>query len=141
MRDCRESAKLTRPRQGQGRRHVPEHHGNATGNDVRYPFRAALVRHGLEINTRPQRFDSLAVEEGGNICTATLVRGGVSVFSPQGELVEFHEADEVYCTNICFGGADMRTAFITLSGTGRLIAVDWPRSGLALHDPRTARKG
>lgn len=88
-----------------------------------------------------QRFDSLAVEAGGNICVATLVRGGISVFSPEGQLVEFHEADEAYCTNICFGGTDMRTAFITLSGTGRLIAVDWPRPGLALHDPRTARKG
>jgi gluconolactonase len=86
-----------------------------------------------------QRFDSLAVEAGGNICVATLVRGGISVFSPHGDLVEFHEADEVYCTNICFGGADMRTAFITLSGTGRLIAVEWPRPGLALNDPRTAR--
>lgn len=59
--------------------------------------------------------------------------------SGEAALVEFHEADEVYCTNICFGGADMRTAFITLSGTGRLIAVDWPRPGLALNDSRTAR--
>jgi integrase len=66
-------------------------------------------------------------------------RGGISVFSPGGDLVEFHEAPEVYCTNICFGGDEMRTAFITLSGTGRLIAVDWPRAGLPLHDPLTAR--
>ena len=87
-----------------------------------------------------QRFDSLAVEESGNICVATLVRGGISVFSPAGDLLEFHGADEVYCTNICFGGADMRTAFITLSGTGRLMAVDWPRAGLTLNDPRTARR-
>jgi gluconolactonase len=86
-----------------------------------------------------QRFDSLAVEAAGNVCVATLVRGGISVFSEAGDLVEFHEAPEVYCTNICFGGAGMRTAFITLSGTGRLIAVDWPRAGLPLHDPLTAR--
>jgi gluconolactonase len=87
-----------------------------------------------------QRFDSLAVEEGGNICVATLVRGGVSVFAPSGALVEFHEAPEIYCTNICFGGDAMQTAYLTLSGTGRLIAVDWPRPGLALHDRLTARK-
>jgi gluconolactonase len=93
--------------------------------------------HGL---SGYQRFDSLAVEEGGNICVATLVRGGVSVFAPSGALVEFHEAPEIYCTNICFGGEEMRTAFITLSGTGRLIAADWPRPGLALHDRLTARK-
>jgi gluconolactonase len=86
-----------------------------------------------------QRFDSLAVEAGGNICVATLVRGGVSVLSPDGGLVEFHEGPEVYCTNICFGGKDMRTAFLTLSGSGRLMAVDWPRPGLPLHDRLTAR--
>jgi gluconolactonase len=86
-----------------------------------------------------QRFDSMAVEANGDICVATLVRGGISVFSPSGELAEFHQAPEAYCTNICFGGERMRTAFITLSGAGRLIAVDWPRPGLALNDKLTAR--
>lgn len=80
-----------------------------------------------------QRFDSLAVEENGNVCVATLVRGGISVFSPSGELLEFHEAPEGYCTNLCFGGADRRTAFITLSGHGELFATRWPRTGLALQ--------
>lgn len=89
---------------------------------------------GRLVNGLPgfQRFDSLAVEESGNICVATLVRGGISVFAPTGELVEFHEAPEGYCTNICFGGADLRTAFITLSGHGQLFAARWPRAGLAL---------
>lgn len=84
-----------------------------------------------------QRFDSLAVEESGNICVASLVHGGISVFSPDGERLEFHEAPEGYCTNICFGGPDMRTAFITLSGYGRLVAVDWPRPGLRLVHQRS----
>ncbi len=26
-------------------------------------------------------------------------------------------------TNICFGGDDLRTAYITLSGTGRLVST------------------
>lgn len=80
-----------------------------------------------------QRFDSMAVEANGNICVATLVRGGVSVFSPEGEHLEFHEAPEGYCTNIAFGGLERRTAFITLSGYGRLVAVDWEREGLKLR--------
>ena len=83
-----------------------------------------------------QRFDSLAVEEGGNICVATLVRGGISVFSPGGELVEFHAAPEGYCTNICFGGRDMRTAYITLSGYGQLFEARWSRPGLDLSARR-----
>ncbi|MEO5587555.1 MAG: SMP-30/gluconolactonase/LRE family protein, partial [Novosphingobium sp.] len=79
-----------------------------------------------------QRFDSLAVEAGGNICVASLVAGGISVFAPEGGLIEFWEAPEPYSTNIAFGGADMRTAYITLSGYGQLVAVDWPRPGLQL---------
>ncbi|HWM65556.1 MAG TPA: hypothetical protein VNO35_03155 [Steroidobacteraceae bacterium] len=44
-------------------------------------------------------------------------------------------------TNICFGGSNLRTAYITLSSTGRLLATEWPNSGLKLHwsdtiDPR-----
>lgn len=79
-----------------------------------------------------QRFDSMAIEENGNICVATLVRGGISVFSPTGEWLEFHEAPEGYCTNICFGLQDRHTAYITLSGYGQLLEVRWPRPGLAL---------
>lgn len=79
------------------------------------------------------RFDSLAVEENGNICVATLASGGITVFSPEGEALEYHQASDKYCTNICFGGPDRRTALITLSGSGTLVAADWPRPGLALN--------
>ena len=83
-----------------------------------------------------QRYDSLALEENGNICVATLVEGGISVFAPDGELLEFWEAPELYCTNIAFGGPDMRTAWITLSGYGQLLEVEWPRPGLKLPHQR-----
>ena len=90
-------------------------------------------------STGYQRFDSLSVEAGGNICVASLVAGGISVFGPDGGRIEFYEAPEPYCTNIAFGGPGLRTAFITLSGYGQLIAADWPRPGLALNDALTAR--
>lgn len=80
-----------------------------------------------------QRFDSMAVEENGNVCVATLIRGGISVISPAGEWLEFHEAPEHYCTNLAFGGANMRKAYVTLSNYGTLLEVDWPRPGLRLH--------
>lgn len=83
-----------------------------------------------------QRFDSMALEAGGNICVATLVTGGITVFSPQGEKLEYWQGPEPYCTNICFGGPDMKTAWITVSGHGLLIAVDWPRAGLPLLHQR-----
>ena len=80
-----------------------------------------------------QRFDSMAVEENGNVCVATLIRGGVSVISPGGEWLEFHEASELYCTNLAFGGAGMRKAYVTLSTSGTLLEADWPRPGLRLN--------
>jgi gluconolactonase len=82
-----------------------------------------------------QLFDSLAVEEGGNVCVATLVNGGISVISPGGDVEHLAADGELFdplVTNICFGGADRTTAWITLSGTGRLVRCDWPRPGLRL---------
>ena len=79
------------------------------------------------------RLDSLAVEACGNICVATLARGGVTVYSPQGGVVEFVPMPDLMCTNICFGGKDLRTAFMTLSLGGTLVAMEWPRPGLALN--------
>jgi gluconolactonase len=38
----------------------------------------------------------------------------------------------MFTTNICFGGEDMTTAFVTLSGTGKLVSFRWPRLGLRL---------
>ena len=77
-------------------------------------------------------FDSLGVEEGGNICVATIGESGISVISPAGELVEFVATTDPFTTNICWGGDDLRTAYITLSGTGQLIAMPWARPGLKL---------
>ena len=79
-------------------------------------------------------FDSLAVEESGNVCVATIGPGGVTVIDPDtGEVEHVAVGDDPLTTNICFGGADMRTAYITLSTTGRLISCQWPRPGLRLN--------
>jgi gluconolactonase len=80
-----------------------------------------------------QRFDSLAVQADGRICVATLINGGITVISPDGRHVEHRAMPDPMTTNICFGGPDMKTAYITLSWTGRLVAVDWPDPGLVLR--------
>jgi gluconolactonase len=54
------------------------------------------------------------------------------VISPTGELVEFVPTPDPFTTNICWGGDDLKTAYITLSGTGQLIAMPWARAGLRL---------
>lgn len=79
-----------------------------------------------------QLFDSLAVEENGRICVATIVNGGITSFDPDGSY-EHYAVPDAITTNICFGGADMRDAYITASGTGRLYKARWPRPGLKLN--------
>lgn len=80
-----------------------------------------------------QRFDSLAVQAQGHVCVATLVTGAISVIAPSGELVRQQVFPDIYVTNICFGGPGLRTAFLTLSATGRLVSIPWPEPGLRLH--------
>lgn len=79
-----------------------------------------------------QFFDSLGVEEGGRVCVATLLNGGITVIAPGGETEQVPMPD-LFPTNICFGGKDRRDAYVTLSGTGRLGKIRWPRPGLALN--------
>ena len=83
-----------------------------------------------------QLLDSLAVDSAGNVCVATLISGGITVISPEGASVEFIPTGDPLTTNICFGGPDLKTAYITLTGAGKLVAMDWPRPGLKLHYTR-----
>jgi gluconolactonase len=78
-----------------------------------------------------QLLDSLAVEAGGKICVATIINGGITIIDPDGSVEHVPVADAV-TTNICFGGADMRDAWITAGSTGRLYKARWPRPGLKL---------
>ena len=80
-----------------------------------------------------QLLDSLAVDGEGNICVATIVNGGITVISPQGEVLQHIAVDDRITTNICFGGPDYQTAYITASSTGRLLAMKWPYKGLKLN--------
>jgi gluconolactonase len=78
-----------------------------------------------------QLLDSLAVDAAGNVCVATLISGGVTVFGLDGSTT-FYPVPDFATTNICFGGSDMRGAWITASSTGRLFKARWPQAGLAL---------
>ena len=42
-------------------------------------------------------------------------------------------------TNLCFGGDDMCTAYVTLSATGQLVKLRWPRPGLNLNFQELAK--
>ena len=77
-------------------------------------------------------FDSLAVDAEGYIVVAA-IGAGLCVVAPDGSDVSFVPMPDTMTTNVCFGGPDRRTAYVTLSGSGRLIATEWPRPGLELE--------
>jgi len=55
------------------------------------------------------------------------------VVSPDGEIVDFLATGDLLTTNICFGGRDLTTAYVTASGFGKLLRTEWPRPGAPLH--------
>ena len=79
-----------------------------------------------------QLLDSLAVDGEGWVCVATIVNGGITAISPDGSKIEFYSTGDMITTNICFGGDDLRTAYVTCSSSGRLVSFPWPRPGLRL---------
>jgi gluconolactonase len=112
------------------------HTGHLRGWDVTAPGEvggAGLVGpKGADLVGAPAggaMFDSLAVDGEGWICVATLgFAPGITAFSPDGSQAEHTPLADPLTTNICFG-PDGRTVYATLSGTGQLVAFDWPRPG------------
>jgi gluconolactonase len=117
------------------------HTGRLWGWDVDGPGQVSgsglLAPKGAELVGDPGGgvlFDSLAVDGEGWVCVATLgATPGISAFRPDGGESEFFPTADPLTTNICFGGPDGRTAFVTLSGTGQLVAFEWPRAGGVLN--------
>ncbi len=113
-------------------------------------FRRTIVEPGVLAPTMPldttvclaglpgyQLLDSLAVDGEGNVCVATLINGGITLVNPVDGSLSHVPTDDLLTTNICFGDNDgsgeYRDAYITCSGTGRLLHMRWPHRGLRLN--------
>ena len=59
-------------------------------------------------------------------------------------MVDFVETGDILTTNTCFGGEGLRTAYVTLSGSGRLGRAEWrgrPGAGaLGIERARAANR-
>ena len=84
-------------------------------------------------STGALELDSLALTASGAICVGTIGGGGIAVVTPEDGKVELRSLPDDYVTNICFGGPDLRTAYITMVMTGQLIRTTWPEPGLPLN--------
>jgi gluconolactonase len=79
------------------------------------------------------RFDSLAIAASGNICVAALHSCSIVEIAPHGSYVRHHPVPDMSVTNLCFGGSDLRTAYVTMSHEGHLGAMEWHEPGLRLN--------
>lgn len=88
---------------------------------------------GNVVQTLPgyQWLDSLKLEADGKICVGTIFNGGITVFDADGT-TEHVAIPDLFTTNMCFGGDDMRDLWITASSTGKIYKARWPRAGLKL---------
>ncbi|MET0143604.1 MAG: SMP-30/gluconolactonase/LRE family protein [Ilumatobacteraceae bacterium] len=86
--------------------------------------------------------DSLAVDGSGAVCVGGLVDAGIIEVPVDRDGTDLErvvrwvlpdELDEHLVTNICFGGEDLTTAYLTCSMTGRLVRSTWHRPGLRLN--------
>lgn len=78
-----------------------------------------------------QWLDSLKVEADGRVCVGTIFNGGITIFCENGK-TEHLIVPDLFTTNLCFGGADMRDVWITASSTGKIYKTRWERPGLKL---------
>ena len=93
--------------------------------DGSYLLTAAMPGQGI--------LDSMKVDAEGNVWVATMLpngpdaasNGGLTVVSPQGEVLQFLEiavgSPTPLPSNLCFGGADRRTLYVTCGGSGLLV--------------------
>ncbi len=77
--------------------------------------------------------DSMKVDAEGNVWVATMLpkgpdpssNGGLTIVSPQGEILQFLEiavgSPTPLPSNLCFGGEDRRTLYVTCGGSGLLV--------------------
>jgi gluconolactonase len=77
--------------------------------------------------------DGIAVGQDDEIAVAHLGMGSVWVFSSLGRpLAEIQAPSGLMVSNVCFGGADRKTLYITESHTGTILCADLDVVGKAL---------
>ena len=89
--------------------------------------------------------DSMKVDSEGNVWACTMLpqgadprsNGGLSVVSPQGELLQFLEiavgSPSPLPSNLCFAGADRKTVYVSCGGSGTLVKMRSSVPGLKLN--------
>ena len=88
-----------------------------------YPGRSA---DGLCIDTRGTLYAAAGLHSRRGTSETLDTRPGVHVFSPAGKLLDYIPIPEDTVTNCAFGGADMRTLYVTAGKTLYQVRTETP---------------
>ena len=81
--------------------------------------------------------DGFAFDVDGNILCCGYESGQIHVFAPDGGAkIGTLDFEDKRVTNVCFGGPEFKSLFVTESGAGRVVRVDWERPGMVLFPDR-----
>ena len=77
--------------------------------------------------------DGMALDSEGNLLVTHFGSGHVYVYDAAGTEVQRIPCGGTSPTNVCFGGADHTTLFITVDDTGEIVTIDWGVRGQTLN--------
>ena len=105
-----------------------------TARVLRYACDESGMRFDAVFAELPKgRPDGLALDCDGRLYVAATDSHTVQVFGPDGDPGEVIDLGPgSFPTNLCFGGADLRTLFVTTVGRGRVYAVRRETAGMPL---------
>ncbi|MBM4095364.1 MAG: SMP-30/gluconolactonase/LRE family protein [Planctomycetes bacterium] len=76
-------------------------------------------------------FDGMRADAAGNLHVTRHGKGTVAIVSPKGEVIKEIEVLGKNPTNICFGGPEGKTAYVTEVDGKRIVSYRWEVPGLA----------
>ncbi len=104
--------------------------------EIREPGRVGPPREFADLG-RGVIPDGFAFDEAGRVLCAGFRSGKLHVFPAEGGApVAAIELEDPQVTNLCFGGPERRTIYVTESGRGRVVALEWERPGHRLFPDR-----
>jgi gluconolactonase len=100
--------------------------GTVRNMRVHYNFSPGRSADGMSIDTQGNLYASAGMNQLRGSAETLDTKTGVYVISPQGKLLKFIPIAEDFITNNAFGGADMKTLYVTAGKTLYKVRTDIP---------------
>jgi gluconolactonase len=98
--------------------------GTVSNMRVHYNFSPGRSADGMSIDTQGNLWASAGMNQLRGTAETLDTKTGIYVISPQGKLLDFIPIPEDYITNNAFGGADMKTLYVTAGKTLYTLRTD-----------------